>query len=287
MHEKQPFAVKKQRTGFSVFTVLVLLFLGIFQPHLLQWPHLTPGAYLEQVPHLTLGSGLILTQPSSTFLVYFLGVEVVLLGISFLNMKAESRFRWWGISMLFWGVGALLAGTSYQAFGYELKCAGNPFCLFTDWFELAYYYFTAAALSSLGIAVAQTILEKKERKFLYYYAVLSFFIYVVLLMAGAAFDSRILLSYELFTVFFMPLFVVFFIYSVIKYRRQRDRRNKRLITTWLLFLVVNVSYYVYYFSGNAGVLYRHYHIWFPANDLLHLLLIFWMAFIWLRLKKVL
>ncbi|MCK7485250.1 MAG: hypothetical protein MZU97_06595 [Bacillus subtilis] len=51
--------------------------------------------------------------------------------------------------------------------------------------------------------------------------------------------------------------------------------NQRLIFIWLLFLGVNIGYFIALFSGHAIPLYESTGIWFNANDVLHVLIIVW------------
>lgn len=281
--------IKKQILwGYILLTVVMLVVLALFVPTtLLQEPNITPAAYLSEIPNWTLSLGsnsIIIIVPSSTIIVYLLGIEIILLGVFFLKKYGHQPSFWWGISMILWGVGTLLAGTSYQGLGYELKCRGELYCLFTSWFELSYLYFTAISISALAIAVAKSILPKDKQKPLIYYAFMSSILYSIVLMIGTIFEIRFLISYELFTIFFMPLFLVFFIYSIIYYKKKKDALNKSLIIAWLLFLIVNLSYYIYYFLGLTEALYQSYNLWFSANDVLHVTLMLWMAYIWIKVK---
>jgi hypothetical protein len=261
--------------------------LFFFMPEsLLQLPKITPSEYLSSIPYIYLfHTDMILIKPSSTFFIYFLGIQTIVLGMSFLKDRQSDAHLWWGLAMMFWGIGALLAGTSYQGFGYELKCNGYEYCLHTSWFELAYYYFTALSMSALGIAIAKTILPRDKQKFLFIYAKIAIVIYIILLLVGSIFQIRLLISYELFTIFFMPLYVIFFIYSVLLYKKKHDQLNQRLLVTWVLFLIVNVSYYIYYFLGIGDTIYLNTGVWFSANDVLHVLLICWMGYIQFHVKK--
>ncbi len=276
---------KRNSIVFSVISIIVLLAIYVFMPNgILQEPLTTPSEYLNSMPHVKI-FGFILNKPSSTFFIFFLGIQTIVLGITFLKNRQYDTHLWWGIAMVFWGVGALLAGTSYQAFGYQLKCVDYSYCIYTSWFELAYYYVTALSMSSLGVAIAKTILPKNKRLFLYYYSAIAIIIYTILLLIGSVVSNKFLISYELFTLFFMPLYIVFFVYSVVLYKQEKDALNKQLITTWLLFVVVNASYYIYYFLGVGESLYTNTGIWFSANDVLHVALILWMGYIQFVLKR--
>ena len=270
---------------FILLSIIVLVLLGIFLPNnLLLEPLVTPSEYLNSIPYWTIGDTIIIV-PSSTIFVYILGAITILLGISFLKQKREVSY-WWSISMIFWGLGAILAGTSYQGLGYELKCSGEVYCSFTSWFELSYLYVTAMSIAALAVAIAKSILPIDKQKPLLYYAIISSIVYPIILVLGSVLEIRFLISYELFTIFFMPLFIVFFVYSIINYRKQKDELNRTLIITWILFLAVNVSYYVYFYLGFTESLYDNFGIWFSANDVLHVLLIIWMIYLWRKVKPL-
>jgi len=251
-------------------------------------PKVTPTDFLLSQPYLNIklfSNELILIQPSSTFLVYLLGVITILLGLRFLKDKSYASRKWWGISMIFWGLGAIAAGTSYQGFGYELKCSGYEYCTFTSWWEIIYLYLTAISINSLAIAIAYSCTKGRLRKFMFVFSLASALIYLVVLIVGSVVPIRFLVSYELFMLFFMPNFILFFILNVKQYRKRKDEMNKYLIITWLLFLAVNISYFVYLLLGVTTPLYNSTGVWFSENDVLHVTLIFWMIFIWSVVRK--
>jgi hypothetical protein len=95
-----------------------------------------------------------LIQPSSTVIVYSVALLTMAAGLHFLRRRHGQRTRlWWGIGLLLTGFGSLLAGSSYQAFGYEIKCAGRAFCPWTSWWEAAYLIFSAVGMNAMLVAV--------------------------------------------------------------------------------------------------------------------------------------
>ena len=102
-------------------------------------------------------------------------------------------------------------------------------------------------------------------------------------MLGAATSTRFLISYELFTLFWMPFFVFYFIRNIINVRKTSARLDKAFIVFWLFFLGVNVAYYVYHFLGVTDFLFTSYGLWFSDNDVLHVGLILWFVYFQLRI----
>jgi len=249
-------------------------------------PLITGEEFLSSQPYITIGD-VVLTQPSSTLIVYILGVFIILLGVRFLIKKQDHVSRkWWGFSMIFWGAGAIFAGTSYQAFGYQLKCVGVEYCNFTDWWEIMYLLLTAISIGMLVIAMSHCVAGGKTRRVMKLITYISIPLYAAILTIGSIVPIKLMITYELFCVFFMPHFVVFFLLSIKEYRIKRDIMNKRFIITWILFLISNVAYYVYYWLGISEKLLNSTGIWFNQNDVLHVLLLGWMIYIWITLPNV-
>jgi len=276
-----------KKTGYILFALVVLL-ITLFSKFdsMKLIPLITGEEFLSSQPYILIGE-VVLTQPSSTIIVYAMGVFIILLGVRFLKLKKDYISRkWWGASMIFWGIGAIFAGTSYQAFGYQLKCVGVEYCNFTDWWEIMYLLITALSIGMLVIAMSHCVARGKTRKVMKMIAYISVPIYAVILVIGSIVPVKFLVTYELFSLFFMPHFVVFFILSIKEYRLKKDIMNRRFITTWILFLITNVAYYVYYLLGISEKLLHSTGIWFNQNDVLHVLLLGWMIYIWIALPKV-
>jgi len=261
--------------------ILVLVMLYIFMPVAIPSnPLTTPQEYLGIKPYLNIGD-LVIIVPSSTIIVYLLGVQIILLG-AYLYKNTK---KLWGLSFIFWGIGTVLAGTSYQGLGYELKCSGYEYCIFTSWLELSYLFVTGISIGLMALAFAFDFAVKKMRKFLEYFGVISIVLYSTVLVIGSVIENSFLISYELFTIFFMPIFIVFFVINIIRYRRKQSIIDRKFIVMWILFLIVNVAYYAYYFIGITESLYMNSGIWFSANDVLHVGLIIWFLYIRLGVSK--
>lgn len=270
---------KKNIITLLIISFVVWILLFVFMPNDILL-NITPDEYLQGKPYIEL-FGLVIIVPSSTLIVYILGAQITYLGYLFI----KKEYPLWGISLLLWGLGTILAGTSYQGLGYELKCTTDTFCQFTSWFELAYLYVTALSISIMGIAFSKMFVKSSKRILLEGYSKLAIVIYTLILSVGSIISNQIMISYEVFTVFFMPLFLVFFIINIINYKEEKDDLNKSFILLWLLFLVVNISYYAYYIPGLTEILYTNSGIWFSANDVLHVGLILWFLFFQLHTMK--
>ena len=270
-----------------IFFVLVICIITLFNnfDEMKLTPLTTGEEFLGNQPYIMIGD-VVLTQPSSTIIVYMLGIFIILLGIRFLREKEKHiSKKWWGISMIFWGIGAIFAGTSYQAFGYQLKCVGREYCNFTDWWEIIYLLLTAISIGMLVVAMSHCIAKGKTRKAMKMIAYTSVPLYALVLTIGSVASIQFLVTYELFSIFFMSHFLVFFILSIKEYKAKGDVMNKRFIIAWIMFLIVNVSYYIYYWLELSEMLYNSTGIWFNQNDVLHVLLLFWFIYIWFALPN--
>jgi len=105
---------------------------------------------------------------------------MIAFGIYFSWTKGSHKSRYyWGIGLILWGISAIAAGTSYQAFGFELKCRGQEYCLFTCNFELVYMLLTAYCINLLVIATAYTSVGEAGRKKLIIFAVVDNIVYSI------------------------------------------------------------------------------------------------------------
>jgi hypothetical protein len=209
-------------------------------------------------------------QPFSSLLVFALGFVILYVGYVYLKHSGFVT-RWLGINFIFWGLGAMVAGISYQAFGAHLKCALYDSCRFTHLVELFYMSLTVLSINALLIAYSG-FHTTHPRSRLQVLALISVFAYTILQGIGMIIPVKFLLTYE-FMLIFLSINII--IMMVTDYNRRQVLVHKKLFMLWVAFLVVNLSYFVALFSGYAQPLYQQTGIWFNENDVLHLVLLIW------------
>ena len=200
-------------------------------------PLQTPASWLTIQPHLDFKLGaqtIYLMQPSTTFFVYLLGVLTIGLGFLFLRRRDSQRSRlWWGIAMLLWGLGALLAGTSYEAFSYAIKCAGRQACIWTSWWEILYLLVTVWSFDAIFLAVAYSSSTGLWRKLLLGYGLLNAAAYLGLLLAGTFIPVKFWISFEMLILVAIPGILVYFVINLWRYLKTRNPLDLALLGTWL------------------------------------------------------
>mgnify|MGYP001810123105 CR=1 FL=1 len=241
-------------------------------------PMMTAQDLIDQAPSLDLG-GVILQQPSSTLLVFLLGLVTAWVGIPYLKAKGFVN-RWLGINFIVWGLGAWTAGLSYQAFGAALKCVSNEPCSWTNGVELFYMILTVYSINALLVAYSGFTADPVKTR-LQRFALISILSYSLFQGIGMLYPVQFLLSYEFMLIFLATNLILM---MSISYRRKSHALHAKLWRTWLLFLGVNAAYFVALFAGYALPLYESTGIWFNENDVLHILLLGWML-LWVTYVK--
>lgn len=245
-------------------------------------PPQTADSWLTIQPFVTLriaGASVLLVQPTTTAIVYLLGLITIGVGLHVLRRRAAHRSRlWWGIALLLWGLGALLAGTSYEAFSYQIKCVGRDVCTWTSWWEIAYLVVTVASVNAIIVAQAYSSASGARRRMMIRYAIAHCAAYVAVMAAGIALASRTLLSFELFVAVVVPGFVLLTIQNVWSYRARRRSLDLALLGAWAGLAVTVIAYALYLASGLSATLWSR-GLWFTENDVLHLGLIAWMVYL--------
>jgi hypothetical protein len=284
--KKTPYAL---RLYFSFFLVALSVVLTILLNHtdsLLAEPKTTGEEYLKSMPYVQWGD-FILIQPSSTFFVYFLGLVLIVLGCYLLRTAQGNKSRLdYGLGYALWGVSAILAGTSYQAFGYELKYAGRSYGLFTSVFELLYMITTAEAILYLLAGTSYYApTNPKIQKAVPYVAMAYGIIYGVVFLIGIAIPVQPIVTYLFFVAFFAPAFLLMLLMAVIRFAHQKDPLDRNMLISWGFFALANILYFIAYFSGFPTAIYQASGFWFSENDILHVSMIVWVIATFFLLRK--
>lgn len=251
-------------------------------------PDLSPVTWLSSQPCLKVrfaSREIVLTQPTSSFFVYLLGLQTIGVGLAFLwqNEMAVSRLLW-GISLVLWGAGALLAGTSYQIFGYEIKCRGRQVSTWTSWWEVIYLVLQNLSMSAMLAAVAYSSSDGWLREVLLLYALANAIVYTSLTLAGGLIPKKRWITFERMVIFSAPILLIFLILNGWRYLSFASVLDQTLLITWLFLLMVMAAYWVYEKMNVTAWLWRR-KIWFSENDVLHIGLIVWMLYIGLVLNE--
>lgn len=250
-------------------------------------PH-TAESWLMIQPYIQVrlaGLAVIIVQPSTSFIVYLLGVLTIGVGIVFLrHQQGQHARRWWGIALLLWGMEALLAGTSYEAFSYQIKCAGREACVWTSTCEMLYLLLSVASVDAMLVAVAYSCTEGSQRVILLIYASAKLALYTVLLLVGAMIPIQFLVSFELLIVFTAPTILFLLVLNGWRYSKYKQRLDLVLLLTWIWLVITLAAYFAYLLLGITPALWKS-GIWFSENDVLHIGLIIWMLYLALVVAK--
>ena len=281
---------KNTRYIFAFFFLLILIVLIIYNQldKILYFPATIPKEWCINQPCVEFeffSLKIMLVQPSSTFFVYFLGFITIAIGIYLIRIKNNQIFvSWWGIALILWGIGAILAGTSYQAFSYEIKCADRPLCVWTSLWEIFYLIFSVGSVNAM--LMAQTHLGERDKwsKIMVGYAPANFAVYVIIVVIGAIIPIQFMISFELMLLFLAPTILFLLLNNIRKYLRLKKRINRSLVIIWTSLVLIIGLYFLYFMLDITNILWKQ-GIWFSENDILHISLILWMIYIGLVVSK--
>jgi hypothetical protein len=247
-------------------------------------PYITPVEWCENQPCITIQQ-ITIVQPSSTVFVYLLGVIAIIIGIYLLRTKGSQKFVcWWGFALLLWGIGALLAGTSYQAFSYEIKCDGRATCIWTSLWEIYYLIFTVGSVNAMLLAQAEINEGESLSKVMEGYAYGNFILYIILVVIGSIIPVQFLISFELMIILLAPTILFLLLFNIRKYLVRKEKIHLSFVIIWLGLILIIGLYFLYYILGITEILWES-RIWFSENDVLHITLIAWMFYIYFAIKR--
>ena len=232
------------------------------------------------------GKDVFITQPSSSFWVYLLGVMTTILGVYFVVDDQEQTSRMlWGISLILWGIGALIAGTSYQAFGYQLKCKGRHRAVWTSWWEVVYLVFQQVSVNVMLVAVAYSCLKEYGQSLSIIIATVVSIGYTLMVCWGALKPVKSLITFELMVHFCTP-FIVFFIgLNGWRYWELGNPLDLALLGTWFGLILTMWLFEKYAALGLTNKLWKE-GKWFSENDVLHVALVIWLIYIAIVLEPL-
>ncbi|TEX51749.1 MAG: hypothetical protein B7C55_03930 [Actinomycetales bacterium mxb001] len=240
---------------------------------LLYQPQTTPEEWCTQRPCVEVG-GVVLAEPWSSALVFALALLWIGVGIYFLASRRGQRSRqWFGISLVLGGLAAGSAGISYQAFSYELKCAGREYCALTNGYEIAYSLLQVASMSAMVVAVAFALAGERARRAIAGYAIINVAVYIVITIAGILMPSALLLSFEVLLLFAVPALILV---AVLAIRNWQELLARRILWVLVLLVLVQVAYLVYFSLGITESLWAS-GVYFSANDVLHVGMLIWLV----------
>ncbi len=271
--------------------LLAVLFLsGCSLDSILYDPPLTPQSWCENRHCAAVNWGpfnFILSEPYSSLLVYFLVVQTLWVAYYFWSKAAGRKtMQWWGVQLLLGGIAAFFAGTSYQALGYELKCAGREACIWTNWLEVTYNILTVLSINALMVAVSYSSAQGKLRSAMHYFAAFSAVVYCAIALYGAGTANKFLISFEFMVLFLMPNYLAFMVINSYRYIRYREAAELALLSVWVTLFAVIGIYFYYMFQGYTQMLWAK-GIWFSENDVLHVGMVLWIAYApWILAKRL-
>lgn len=220
-----------------------------------------------------------ISQPTSSFLVYLLGILVTVAGVRFYLIRGEELSRyWWAISLVLWGIGAIIAGTSYQAFGYEIKAARRKDCSWTSWWEVVYLIFQQLSMNAMTVAIAYSCTTGLLRKIMITYAFIITVVYPILTLIGAFAPYKSLITFEWMVEISIPAYLIFIALNIVRYIVYGNTMDLVLIGSWILIYLSWWGYIKYWKSGLTQILWKK-KIWFSENDVLHVILIIWAIYV--------
>jgi len=243
-------------------------------------PPTAPEQWCEIQPCFEI-SGVTFTQPLGSLLVYLLALLWIAGGLYFWRIRDRQRSRaWMVLALVLGGIGAGLAGTSYQFLGYELKCAGRDLCLWTNWLEVGYMMLQAASTSAMLIAIAYACTTGALQLGVMIYAVASTAVYIALAAYGAATGVRILISFELLMIFAAPGLLFILVIAAVRWLRDRDSMALAIIGAGVWLIITIAAYSAYLAAGLTESLWDGGDgFYLSENDVLHIGMIFFIVHI--------
>lgn len=223
--------------------------------------------------------GYTINQLSSSILVYALSIYTCYLAFKLLSQRGIHLSKlYWGLSLLLGGTGALAAGTSFQAFAYEIKCAGKVFCSQDSHWEIAYYLLTASSGVLMLIGFLLSSLKRLPRPYLFGLAALYLGIYNYLCISSYMDGSATFASFNFMLVYMSPVYAFILGVSIFNYLKNTSPIHSAYLRAWGILSLTIVFYCLYEYTEMTSLLWQ-YKIWFSSNDVLHIGMFVWLIYL--------
>lgn len=246
----------------------------------------------------------VLSQPTSSFFVMMVAVFCLYYALVYYKCwriphpvenahTLDFSRLFWSLGLACWGVGAFVAGLSYEALEWNLKCQfllnNNDFCVRYSWLEVLYVLFQVAAcdFSLLASAFSSDELSIKSFWRIFWLGIFNYLIYSVVVASGALLGYPVLLSFELCVIFcglsllvgvyvnlWLPLTADDLSMQWKRYGQLSDA-NRMMLHSWAIMVLSGVVYGAYYSTQIEKYLWFNFGWWVTANDFLHIILTAW------------
>ena len=243
-------------------------------------PPIYSDEWCQQQPCFSVGDA-VLTQPLGTALVFLLAMLWLAAGGYFWFTRAGQKSRaWFGAALALGGIGAALAGISFQTFGYMLKCAGRQTCQLTNGFEVGYSISQAVSVSAMVIAVSFACSFSRARTWFVGYAAANAAIYIGITVVGVTQPNATLLSFEMLMLFAVPGIIIVFVLALRRFRESREALYSAIMWAAVLLVVVQLAYFGYFVAGLTQTFWANGEgFYFSENDILHVGMILWLGYV--------
>jgi len=243
-------------------------------------PPVTPEQWCELRPCVFFGD-FVFNEPLGSLLVFALAALWIVAGVRFLrDARGQQSRRWFGVALVLGGGGAALAGISYQAFSYMLKCAGEAHCRLTNGFEVGYSVLQALSVSAMLLAIAYACVHGRPRRLIVAYAAINAIAYALVSAAGVMLPSRSLLSFEVLSLFALPPAVLVIALAAKSLTTSARALDRSLLISAVFLLLVQAAHFAYAAAGLTERLWRNGRgFYFSANDVLHAGMIAWLVWV--------
>lgn len=266
----------------AAIAILALVLAGCGRLDELQYSPATTGQqWCEQRPCVTVGSTVV-NEPLGSFLVFSLALLWIGVGLYFVASRDGQRSRaWFGTALILGGIGAGLAGISYQAFSYVLKCQGWEYCRLTNGFEVGYSITQAVSVSAMLVAVAYACTSGRARRWFIIYAAVNVAVYLAISAIGVFTPNAVLLSFTVLMLFAVPGLVMVIAIAARQYRRTHEAMPRAILIAAVAQVFVQAAYFGYYAAGITQTLWDDGNgFYFSENDVLHVGMIVWLLYVW-------